>query len=254
VQKITTFLWFDKQAEEAMNYYIDTFKGSPAKDGNDSEIVHIQYYPEGYTEGPMANMQGKVLTGVFKLAGQKFMCLDGGPIFKFNEAMSLYVDCADQTEIDYFWERLSLDPSGGQCGWTKDTFGLSVHRSINFTAGLFNFFNGLLNVIYRYNHRWRLRIRAISFGIKTAINVAWSFNHAIIVCVGCLGHYVTTHPSSHVLSFPTKRCFVKLDHAIFVVIAHFKMHYWTHFHNFSSDLPFNYIPKLIKVKTVNIKM
>jgi predicted 3-demethylubiquinone-9 3-methyltransferase (glyoxalase superfamily) len=125
MQKITPFLWFDKQAEEAMNYYIDTFKGSPAKDGNDSEIVHIQYYPEGYTEGPMANLQGKVLTGVFKLAGQKFMCLDGGPIFKFNEAMSLYVDCADQTEIDYFWEKLSLDTSGGQCGWTKDKFGLS---------------------------------------------------------------------------------------------------------------------------------
>jgi predicted 3-demethylubiquinone-9 3-methyltransferase (glyoxalase superfamily) len=124
-QKIVTFLWFDKQAEEAMKYYIDVFKGSPAKDSSDSEIINIQRYPEGYSEGPMANMQGKVLTGVFKLAGQKFMCLDGGPIFKFNEAMSLYVECQDQAEIDYFWDKLSLDPSGGQCGWTKDKFGVS---------------------------------------------------------------------------------------------------------------------------------
>jgi predicted 3-demethylubiquinone-9 3-methyltransferase (glyoxalase superfamily) len=125
MQKVIPFLWFDKDAEEAMNYYVEVFKGTPSKDSDDSEVINIQRYPEGYSEGPMANMQGKVLTGVFKLAGQKIMCLDGGPIFKFSEAISLYVECADQTEIDYFWEKLSLDPSGGQCGWTKDKFGLS---------------------------------------------------------------------------------------------------------------------------------
>lgn len=123
-QKITPFLWFDKQAEEAMNFYIDIFKGSPAKDGADSEIVHIQRYPAGYTEGPMANMEGKVLTGIFKLAGQRFMCLDGGPIFKFSTATSFYVECQDQAEIDYFWQKLSAVPEAEQCGWLADKYGL----------------------------------------------------------------------------------------------------------------------------------
>ncbi len=125
MQKITPFLWFDKEAEEAMNFYVSVFKESPAKDGEDSEIVDIRRYPEGYSEGPMANMQGKVLTAVFKLAGQKLMCLDGGPIFKFNEAVSLYVECADQEEIDYFWGKLSAVPKSEQCGWLKDKYGLS---------------------------------------------------------------------------------------------------------------------------------
>lgn len=80
-QKVVPSLWFDKNAEEAMNFYVEVFKGSPAKDADDSEVVEIRRYPGGYKEGPMANMEGKVLTGIFKLAGQKFMCLDGGPIF-----------------------------------------------------------------------------------------------------------------------------------------------------------------------------
>jgi predicted 3-demethylubiquinone-9 3-methyltransferase (glyoxalase superfamily) len=125
MQKITPFLWFDVQAEEAMNFYVDVFKKSPAKEAADSEIVHINRYPGGYTEGPMAKMEGKVLTGVFKLAGQRFMCLDGGPIFKFTEATSFYVECEDQAEIDYFWEKMSAAPESEQCGWLKDKFGLS---------------------------------------------------------------------------------------------------------------------------------
>ena len=126
MQKITTFLWFDKNAEEAMNFYVDIFKNSPSKDGADSEIVDIRRYPGGYTEGPMANMEGKVLTGVFKLAGQKFMCLDGGSQhWQFSEAISFYVDCEDQTEIDYFYEKLSAVPESEICGWLKDKYGMS---------------------------------------------------------------------------------------------------------------------------------
>ena len=68
---------------------------------------------------------GKVLTAIFELNGQRFMALDGGPIFKFNEAISFYVECEDQAEVDYFWERLSAVPESEQCGWLKDKFGLS---------------------------------------------------------------------------------------------------------------------------------
>ena len=124
MQKITPSLWFDNNAEEAMNFYIEVFNGSPNKK-TESKIETIKPYPGGYKQGPMANMEGKVLTGIFELDGQRFMCLDGGPIFKFNEAISLMVSCADQAEIDYFWEKLSAVPDSEQCGWLKDKFGLS---------------------------------------------------------------------------------------------------------------------------------
>jgi predicted 3-demethylubiquinone-9 3-methyltransferase (glyoxalase superfamily) len=125
MQKVVTYLWFDKQAEEAMNFYVDVFKGSPNKEAHDSEIVEITRYPGGYKEGPMANMEGKVLNGTFKLGGVQFYALDGGPIFKFTPAISLYVECEDQTEIDYFWDKLSAVPKSEQCGWLQDKFGLS---------------------------------------------------------------------------------------------------------------------------------
>ena len=117
MQKITPFLWFDHNAEEAMNYYVSVFK--------DSKLVSITRYPEGITDGPMAGFGGQVLTGVFELNGQRFMCLDGGPLFKFTEAVSLMVLCKDQAEIDYYWEKLSAVPESEQCGWCKDKFGLS---------------------------------------------------------------------------------------------------------------------------------
>ncbi len=126
MQKITPFLWFDNNAEKAMNFYVDVFKNSPAKEAANSEILHIKRYPGGYTEGPMAKMEGKVLTGIFRLAGQEFMCLDGGAQeFKFNEATSFYVPCEDQAEIDYFWGKLSAVPESEICGWLKDKYGLS---------------------------------------------------------------------------------------------------------------------------------
>lgn len=123
MQKITPHLWFDTQAEEAIQYYVDTFNGAPNK-AAESKIVSITRYPQG-GEGPMAGMDGRVLTGVFELAGQRFMALDGGPVFKFNEAVSLLINCETQEEIDYFWGRLSSNPENEQCGWCKDKFGLS---------------------------------------------------------------------------------------------------------------------------------
>ncbi|HVS80057.1 MAG TPA: VOC family protein [Candidatus Paceibacterota bacterium] len=125
MSKITPFLWFDKNAEEAINYYVSVFNGNPAKK-IESKVITLRRYPEGELEGPMNGFDGKVLTGVFELEGERFMALDGGPIFKFNESVSFLVDCRDQEEIDYFWDTLIKD--GGQesqCGWLKDKFGLS---------------------------------------------------------------------------------------------------------------------------------
>ncbi|MBX4191085.1 VOC family protein [Candidatus Saccharibacteria bacterium] len=125
-QKVVTHLWFDKNAEEAMNFYVEVFKGSPSENAHDSEVMDINRYPGGFTEGPMAGMEGKVLNGAFKLGGVKFFCLDGGDQpFKFNEAISIYVECEDQAEIDYFYKKLSAVPESEICGWCKDKYGLS---------------------------------------------------------------------------------------------------------------------------------
>ncbi len=119
MQKITPFLWFDTQAEEAMNFYTSIFK--------DSKIVSIKRYPPGPLEGPMKGMEGKVLTAVFELLGQTFMCLDGGPYFKPNGAVSFYVECETQEEVDEYWTKLTAggNPQAQQCGWLQDTFGFS---------------------------------------------------------------------------------------------------------------------------------
>jgi predicted 3-demethylubiquinone-9 3-methyltransferase (glyoxalase superfamily) len=117
VQKITPFLWFDRNAEEAMHFYTSVFK--------DSKIVSLNRYPENVPDGPMKGFEGKVLTGIFELQGQRFMALDGGPLFKFNESISFYVECEDQAEVDYYWEKLSAVPESVQCGWLKDKFGVS---------------------------------------------------------------------------------------------------------------------------------
>lgn len=123
-QRIVPSLWFDKETEEAINFYIALFNGSPHKRG-DSKIISIKRYEKGM-EVPGANeMVGKILTAIFELDGQRFMALDGGPVFQFNEAVSFYVECDDQDEVDYFWNRLSAVPESEQCGWLKDKFGLS---------------------------------------------------------------------------------------------------------------------------------
>lgn len=124
MQKIVSSLLFDKECEEAVNFYIDTFNDAPHSKKN-SKIVTLQRYPEGRSEDFMKGMEGKVLTVIFELDGQRFMALDGGPLFKFTEAVSFYVECADQEEVDYFWQKLSAVPESEQCGWLKDKYGLS---------------------------------------------------------------------------------------------------------------------------------
>ena len=114
--KITPCLWFDDQAEAAARFYTGIFK--------DSKITAISRYPDTgqQVHGKPA---GSVMTVVFELCGQSFTALNGGPHFKFTEAVSFQIECDTQEEIDYFWEKLSADPTGGQCGWLKDKFGLS---------------------------------------------------------------------------------------------------------------------------------
>jgi predicted 3-demethylubiquinone-9 3-methyltransferase (glyoxalase superfamily) len=110
--KITPCLWFDTQAEEAANYYVSVFKNS--------RIVKVTHYSEA---GPRE--AGLVLTVEFELDGEPFTALNGGPEFTFDEAISFQVDCADQAEVDYFWERLAEDGEEGPCGWVKDKYGVS---------------------------------------------------------------------------------------------------------------------------------
>lgn len=115
---ISPCLWFDNQAEEAATYYVGIFKNS--------KITQIARYPEA---GQEIHHQpaGAVMTVAFELDGQPFTALNGGPVFKFNEAISFQVNCDTQKEIDYFWEKLSAggDKNAQQCGWLKDKFGLS---------------------------------------------------------------------------------------------------------------------------------
>lgn len=114
---IVPCLWFADRAEEAMEFYCSVFPNS--------RIVSIERYPDESLDEHFAGMSGKVITGVFELDGNRFICLDGGPAFTFNEAISLTVECADQAEIDRYWQALSAVPESEQCGWLKDRFGIS---------------------------------------------------------------------------------------------------------------------------------
>jgi predicted 3-demethylubiquinone-9 3-methyltransferase (glyoxalase superfamily) len=105
MQKITPFLWFDGNAEEAMNFYVSIFKNA--------KIVNLSR--NGDT----------VFSGTFQLEGQEFMALNGGPMFKFTEAISLFVSCKTQAEVDELWEKLSAGGEKSRCGWLKDKFGVS---------------------------------------------------------------------------------------------------------------------------------
>jgi predicted 3-demethylubiquinone-9 3-methyltransferase (glyoxalase superfamily) len=112
MQKITTFLWFDKEAEEAAEFYTSIF--------NDSKIVDVSRYGEAGPGEP-----GSAMTVTFQLEGQDFTALNGGPHFKFNEAISLYVDCDTQDEVNELWTKLTEGGEESQCGWLKDRYGLS---------------------------------------------------------------------------------------------------------------------------------
>ncbi|MFC5401352.1 VOC family protein [Cohnella soli] len=111
--KITPFLWFDNNAEEAINFYSSIFKNA--------KTTHVSRYGEG---GPFP--KGTLMTATFELEGQTFMALNAGPHFKFNEAVSFFVNCTTQEEVDELWEKLTADGGEpGRCGWLKDKFGLS---------------------------------------------------------------------------------------------------------------------------------
>jgi predicted 3-demethylubiquinone-9 3-methyltransferase (glyoxalase superfamily) len=112
MQKITPFLWFNNNAEEAMNFYVSVFKNS--------KITSLTRYSEA---GP--GPKGTVMTGIFQIDGQQFYALNGGPQFKFTPAISLFVNCESQQEIDELWEKLSEGGKKDQCGWLTDKFGLS---------------------------------------------------------------------------------------------------------------------------------
>ena len=111
-QKIIPFLWFENQAEEAVNYYINIF--------NNSNIKNIVYYGKA-GPGPVGN----VMTVTFELEGQEFTALNGGPMYKFTEAISFYVKCTSQDEVDYYWEKLTKAGEEQPCGWLKDKYGVS---------------------------------------------------------------------------------------------------------------------------------
>lgn len=112
MQRITPFLWFDDNAEEAVNFYTSIF--------NDSKIENISRYGEN-EPGPV----GSVMMANFKLNGQDFMALNGGPVFKFSQAISFFVSCENQAEVDHYWDKLSEGGEVQQCGWLVDKFGIS---------------------------------------------------------------------------------------------------------------------------------
>ena len=112
MQKITPFLWFDHQAEEAMNFYVSIFKNS--------KVGKVTRYGEA---GP--GPEGTVMSATFKLEGQDFMALNGGPLYKFSPAISLFVSCETQQEVDELWTKLSAGGRPNRCGWLDDKFGVT---------------------------------------------------------------------------------------------------------------------------------
>ena len=116
-QKITPNLWFNHNAQEAVDFYISVFPNS--------KIITTSLYPNEWLADFQKEFAGKILTIDFELDGQRFIAINAGPEFKFNEAVSFMIACKDQEEIDYYWEKLSTVPESEQCGWCKDQFGLS---------------------------------------------------------------------------------------------------------------------------------
>ena len=116
MQKIIPFLWFDDKAEEAVNFYVSIFKNS--------KIGSVAHYGEAGAKAS-GRTEGTVMTVTFQLDGQQFVALNGGPHFKFTEAISFSVDCKTQEEVDELWKKLSEGGEEGPCGWLKDKFGLS---------------------------------------------------------------------------------------------------------------------------------
>lgn len=121
-QKITPFLWFDTQAEEAANYYVSIFSAAGWKD---SKVLNVARYGKAGAEASQMP-EGSAMTVEFRLAGQNFTALNGGPMFKFSGAISFVINCATQKEVDHFWEKLGEGGERGICGWiNRDKFGVT---------------------------------------------------------------------------------------------------------------------------------
>ena len=114
---ITPNLWFDGNAKEAVDFYVSVFPGS--------KIISTEYYPKEGLADFQKNLAGKELAIEFELSGNRYVAINAGPEFKFNESVSFSIPCDDQKEIDYYWEKLSKVPASEQCGWCKDQYGLS---------------------------------------------------------------------------------------------------------------------------------
>jgi predicted 3-demethylubiquinone-9 3-methyltransferase (glyoxalase superfamily) len=118
MKQIVPSLWFgDNNCEEAINYYVNVFPNS--------EILSMDKYPDESIDEHFKGMSGKIINAEFTLNGQKYIALDGGPYFHFNEAISMTIECENQEEIDYYWNELSYVKESEQCGWAKDKFGMS---------------------------------------------------------------------------------------------------------------------------------
>lgn len=117
LKDITPNLWFEGNAKEAVEFYVSIFPNS--------KIVSTTHYPHEGLADFQKEMAGKILTIEFELMGNRFMAINAGPEFKFNESISFSIPCKDQVEIDYYWEKLSSVPESEQCGWCKDKYGLS---------------------------------------------------------------------------------------------------------------------------------
>lgn len=120
MQKIVPCLWFDSQAEEAANFYVSVF----SKDDKNAEVLSITKYPKA-AEEVSGKPAGSVMTAEFQIMGQRILAMNGGPAFKLSEAFSFIVNCKDQEEIDYYWEKLTEGGEESVCGWLKDKYGLS---------------------------------------------------------------------------------------------------------------------------------
>lgn len=121
-------MWFDKDCEEAINYYVSVFNSAPGNRG-DSRVISVQKYPDNIPNPPWPKeVEGKIITAIFELSGQRFMALDGGPgVFPKSGQISLLIECESQEEVDHFWNKLTQggDAKAQQCGWLADRYGIT---------------------------------------------------------------------------------------------------------------------------------
>ena len=175
MQKITPFLWFDNQAEEAANFYVSIFKNS--------KILGVSRYGEA---GP--GSAGTVLTVTFQLDGQEFTALNGGPHFTFSEAISLYVDCESQEEVDELWAKLTAGGEESMCGWLKDKYGLSWQIVPRILLELMQDKDPVKakRVTEAMLQMRKIDIKTLAAGIRTTC-IGWPSLHSLLVSTNVAG-------------------------------------------------------------------